>query len=94
MSIAAKWRYSGTRIAPSIRYGAGLLTKAASPPERFEVDDNDEERYDEEVMNEMRQEWEAEQGNRDLPLHKQAGYFEGLMEQADMRRKEIRENGL
>jgi len=53
-------------------------------------DDDDFDRFEFEVM---RQAWEEEQSQYDLPLHKQDAYAETMYEHADMRRKEIRENG-
>lgn len=36
---------------------------------------------------------EIEESAADMPAHQRPGYAEGLAEQADMRRKEMRENG-
>ena len=41
----------------------------------------------------MREQYEAEQAERDLPPHKQVGYFERMMEEADHRKTLLRENG-
>ena len=46
------------------------------------------------MMQEMHRQYMAEQDDCCLPIHKQLGYTERLCEQADIRRKELRENGL
>lgn len=65
-------------------------------------DEMSQQRYEYEVMRELEQEqalmmmeydqYQAEQ--EALPEHQRDGYAERMTEQADMRRKEIRENGL
>jgi len=55
------------------------------------MDENDFDRFE---FESMRQAWEEEQSQNDLPPHQRDGYAESMYERADMRRKELRENGL
>lgn len=43
-------------------------------------------------MEQAHQAWEEQQAEQDMPAHKRSGYAERMAEQADMRRKEQREN--
>jgi hypothetical protein len=54
--------------------------------------ENDQDRFEHEVMMYEFDIYVAEQ--EALPEHQRDGYAERMTEQADMRRKEIRENGL
>ena len=55
------------------------------------MDENDFDRFE---FESMRQAWEEDQSQNDLPPHQRDGYAESMYERADMRRKELRENGL
>ena len=58
---------------------------------------NDQDRHEVEVDAEQmeieRRDYERNAEQDALPPHKRQGYAESMYEQADMRRKEIRENG-
>ncbi len=44
-------------------------------------------------MEQAHQEWEQQQAEQDMELHKRTGYFEMMCDMADHQRKWLRENG-
>ena len=58
---------------------------------------DDETKVDQSEMEEMKRQYDAEQyafDQADMEPHKRDGYMERLCEMADLRRDEIRENGI